>query len=110
MNPPLACLISTALAGGLGMGTVEVAVPERCEARLEVTLTPDVPNPRDPSFLSGLAANPLYQLIWVRGSDSAAVYAFTGPATDYHCEDEVKRISRDAHVLDLKVLEPQGEG
>jgi hypothetical protein len=108
MKVPLACLVSASLAGMLG--TVEAAVPDRCEARLKVTLTPDVPNPRDPSFLSALTADPLYELIWIRGTDTTAVYELIGPATDYHCEDEIKRLSRDAHLLDLKVLQPHAEG
>jgi hypothetical protein len=69
-------------------------------------LTPDIPNPRDPAFLSGLAANPLYRLTWVKGTDLTAVIELTGPATDYHCEDEIRRISRDAHIMDLTVLQP----
>jgi hypothetical protein len=71
-----------------------------------VKLTPDIPNPRDPAFLSGLAANPLYRLTWVKGTDLTAVIELTGPATDYHCEDEIRRISRDAHLMDLTVLQP----
>ena len=90
-------------------GCVEAAVPERCVARLEVKLTPDVRSPRDPSFLSALAAHPLYTLVWIDGKDTTAVYELTGPATDYRCEDEIKRLRRDAHVMDLKVLEPEAD-
>jgi hypothetical protein len=71
-----------------------------------LTLAPDVPNPRDPSFLSALSANPLYTITWVEGNDSTAVVDLTGPATDYHCDDEIRRLSRDAHILNLKVLPP----
>ncbi len=105
-----ACLFSIAFTVVLCSGTVGAAAPEKCRARLEVKLTPDVPNPRDPSFLSALAANPLYQLTWVSGTDSMAVYDLTGPATDYQCEEEIKRLRRDAHLMDLKVLHSDAEG
>jgi hypothetical protein len=42
----------------------------------------------------------------VKGTDLTAVIELTGPATDYHCEDEIRRISRDAHLMDLTVLQP----
>jgi hypothetical protein len=87
----------------------ESPVPDRCHARLSLTLTPDIPNPRDPSFLSALSANPLYTLTWVEGHDSTAVVDLTGPATDYHCADEIRRLSKDAHVMDLKVLQRDKE-
>jgi len=45
-------------------------------------------------------------LLWIRGTDTTAVYELRGPATDYNCEDEIKLLKRDAHVLDLKVLRP----
>jgi hypothetical protein len=32
-----------------------------------------------------------------------------GRATDYHCEDEIKRMRRDAHIMDLKVLQLDAE-
>ena len=101
-----ACVLLAELAFS---GSVEAAVPEKCEARLEVKLTPDVRAPRDPSFLSALAANPLYTLIWTGGNDTTAVYELTGPATDYHCEDEIKRLRRDAHVMRLEVLQPDAD-
>jgi hypothetical protein len=85
-------------AGALGNDTAGAAAPEMCRAQIEVKLTPDVPNPRGPSFLSALAANPLYQLLWIRGTDTTAVYEPRGPATDYKCEDEIKLLKRDAHV------------
>jgi hypothetical protein len=100
-------LIATGtLAAVLSINGVESAIPDRCHARLLLRLTLDVPNPRDPSFLSALTANPLYQLIWVEGNDTTATVDLTGPPTDYHCEDEIKRLRRDAHIADLKVLQP----
>ena len=104
LPPYLICAASAALLGA-GHSNAVAADADRCQARLELRLTPDVPNPRAPAFLSALTADPLYELKWIDGTDSTAVLELEGPATDYHCENEIGRISRDAHVLDLKVLQ-----
>jgi hypothetical protein len=106
VHGPNSFILGAALAAVPNTGYAQSAVPDRCHARLLLTLTPDVPNYRDPAFLSALSANPLYTITWVEGQDSAAVVDLTGPATDYHCEQEIKRLSRDAHILELKVLPP----
>jgi hypothetical protein len=97
------------LVAVLNINDAESAIPDRCHARLLLRLTLDVPNPRDPSFLSALTANPLYQIVWVDGNDTTATVDLMGPATDYHCEDEIKRMRRDAHIMDLKVLQLDSE-
>jgi hypothetical protein len=78
----------------------------RCKARIEVQLDSEVSNPRDPSFLSSVTANPLYSLTWVEGEDSRAIYLLTGPGTDYQCKGGIELVRRDASILDLRVLEP----
>ncbi len=83
--------------------------PEKCHARIEVELEPTIPNPRDPAFLSGLAANPLYTLTWFDGHDDIAVYDLTGPATDYRCEGEISRLRKSAHVRELNVQYPDSQ-
>ena len=88
----------------LGNAALCEAAPQRCHARIEVELEPSVPNPRNPAFLSALAASPLYTLVWVEGTDTMAVYELTGPATDYRCEEEIHRLSRNADILDINVL------
>jgi hypothetical protein len=93
-----------AVAAVLSVNKVESATPDRCQARLVLTLTPDVPNPRDPSFLSALTSSPLYEIIWIKGHDTTATVELRGPATDYHCEDEIKRMRRDSQIEELKVL------
>jgi hypothetical protein len=102
-------IVAAALATVPNTAHGQSPVPDRCHARLSLTLTPYVPNPRDPSFLSALSANPLYILTWVEGNDSTAVVDLTGPATDYHCTDEIRRLSKDAHIMDLKVLQQDKE-
>jgi hypothetical protein len=86
-----------------GCGRACEAAPKQCHARIEVKLEPHISNPRDPAFLSGLAANPLYTLTWVSGPNDTAVYDLTGPATDYGCEEEIRRLRKSAHVLALNV-------
>jgi hypothetical protein len=98
-------VVTGALAAALGVNDIESAIPNRCHARLSLRFTLDVPNPRDPSFLSALTANLLYEIIWVDGSGTTATVDLTGPATDYRCQDEIKRMRRDAHIEDLQVLQ-----
>jgi hypothetical protein len=102
--------IFTVVLAAVPGNSIAAAAAEQCRARLEVTLEPSVPNARDPSFLSGLAANPVYTLLWVDGSGSTAVYELKGPATDYRCEEEINRIRRNASVMDLKVLAADAAG
>jgi hypothetical protein len=102
-------LIATvALTAVLSISIVESAIPNRCHARLLLKLTPDVPNPRDPVFLNALAGA-LYELIWVKGNDTVVTLDLTGPPSDYHCENEIERLSLDGHILDLKVLKSDTE-
>jgi hypothetical protein len=93
-----------AVAAMLGVNQVESATPDICYARLLLRVTLDVPNPRDPSFLSALTSSPLYEIIWIKGHGQTATVELRGPATDFHCEDEIKRMRRDSQIEDLKVL------
>src|SRR5688572_12350717 len=79
---------------------------ESCRARVEISVNADIPNARDPSFITGLLANPLYRLTWVSGDDSPFVYDLTGPASDAGCANMIEQIGRDAAVQDVRVLEP----
>ena len=106
VNVRAGLLAAGTLAAVLSINDAESAIPDRCHARLLLRLTLDVPNPRDPSFLSALTANPLYEIVWVEGNDTTATVDLMGPATDYHREDEINRLRRDAHIMDLKVLQP----
>jgi hypothetical protein len=93
-----------ALAVVLSANQVKSATPDQCHARLFLKLTPDVPNPRAQSFLSALTSSPLYEIIWIKGHDTSATVELRGPATDFHCEEEIKRMRRDSQIEDLKVL------
>lgn len=95
-----------ALALGLGCGAAASAA-DACNVRLALTLTPDVPNPQDPGFLGAMLSNSTgYQLTWISGSDTQATVQLTGPGPSSQCDQAVNKLSRDAHVVDLKVLEP----
>ncbi|HTB86339.1 MAG TPA: hypothetical protein VK743_00225 [Steroidobacteraceae bacterium] len=93
-----------AVAAVLSVNQAKSAAPDRCHARLLIRVTLDVPNPRDPSFLSALTSSPLYEIIWIKGHDQTATVELRGPATDYHCDDEIKRMRRDSQLEELKVL------
>jgi hypothetical protein len=99
-----ALIAMCAVAAMLGVNKVESATPDRCHARLLIRVTLDVPNPRDPSFLSALTSSPLYELIWIKGHDQTGTVVLRGPATDYHCGEEIKRMRNASQIEELKVL------
>jgi hypothetical protein len=94
-------LMLTALLGSTG---AYAASPEQCSMRLVVELTPDIPNPRDPGFLSSLLSNhPEYQLTWVREDDlTTIVVDLTGPGPDDKCKAVVGTMREDGRVLTVK--------
>jgi hypothetical protein len=95
-----------ALALGLGCNAAARA-GETCSVRLSLTLTPDVPNPQDPGFLGAMLSNSTgYQLTWISGSDTQATVQLTGPGQSWQCDQAVNKLSKDAHIVELKVLEP----
>lgn len=88
----------------IGGSSAPAAPAPLCEMKLSVDLTPDVPNAQDPGFLSSLANNPSYRLIWVRSTDMRVILKLVGPGPRYRCENEVKRIERDGRVLRVRVI------
>ena len=97
----LGALAIAALAGG----HVAVAEPAPCDMRLNVELTPDVPDPRDDAFISSLLDDEVdYQLTLRReASDTAIVLELTGPGPAYRCRKVLDVIRRDARVLSVHV-------
>lgn len=77
---------------------------DACRARIEIRIDAEIPNARDPSFITGLIANPQYRLAWVSGDSTRGVYDLTGPASDENCSSGIDQLRRDAAVLDVKVL------
>jgi hypothetical protein len=87
----------------LACGADAVAEPATCDMRLNIELTPDVPDPRDNAFISSLLDNEVdYQLTLRReASDSAIVLELTGPGPAYRCQQVVDVIRRDSRVLSV---------
>ena len=106
-------LATVAVVVALGLGCVTAAAaaeqPQQCNLRLALTLTPDVPNSQSPGFLGAILSDPNYQLTWLDGNDTQATVQLTGPGPASQCEQALNRLSRDTHVLAVKVL-PGAEG
>ncbi len=79
-----------------------------CTLRLIARLTPDVPDPRNPAFLSALANNPAYSLTWAGHVASGERLVLRGPGPAYRCREELARMRRDSHVIDLQVSDDRG--
>jgi hypothetical protein len=103
-------LTAIAVVTAIGFGCTAAAMAadpvQDCNMRLALTLTPDVPNTQDPGFLGAILSSPQYQLTWVGGDDTSATVQLTGPGPSSQCEAALNKLSRDAHVLDVKVLAP----
>jgi len=87
-----------------GASLAAAAAPAHCQVKLSVQLTPDVPNARDPGFLSSLADDPMFRLIWVRSTPTRVILQLVGPGPQYRCRNEMKRIERDGRVLKLNTI------
>jgi hypothetical protein len=98
---------AVALASGLISNTSIAAAPARCDVRLTVELTPDVPDPTDEGFLDSLLSDQVdYQLSLRRErSDSLLVVELTGPGPAYRCRNAIQAIRRDGRVLSVHVHE-----
>ena len=99
MSPRKPASIVAMLIFLVGTSVTTVAETPRCKIKLAVQLTPDVPNPRDPSFLSSLSDDPRFVLTWVRSTDTGVILELTGPGPQYRCSNEIGRIRRDGRVL-----------
>lgn len=92
------------LIGIIGSAQVSAAPPAPCSMRLNVELTPDVPNPRDPGFLSSLLDNhPAYRLTLVRQDDASdIVVELSGPGPQEGCDEVIDTIRKDGRVLSVQ--------
>lgn len=89
-------------------GLAEASPRMTCAERLTIKLTPDIPDPSDPGFLSSLLSNQVgYQLL-LRGKsdDSRIVLDLIGPGPGYRCRDAVRTLSKDSRVLSVRVQHP----
>jgi hypothetical protein len=94
------------LASAIVAGTVQAdpaPPPAVCSRHLSVELTPDVPNPRDLTFLSSLVTMPGYQLAW-RGQDGAIIEVeLSGPGPEDQCRAVIAAMRKDSRVLSINV-------
>ena len=78
-----------------------------CAMRLRVELTPEVPYPREPGFISSLLGNhPDYRLILERQDpEDSSVIALdlTGPGSEADCREVVTSMRKDARVRSVEV-------
>jgi hypothetical protein len=97
--------VTLAVSGACGAGPLEATVPPFCDVRLSVHLTPDIPNPLDPGFLSSLLENhPGYRLILRRVVDDTNLeLELFGPGRLAECQDVVQSMQADGRVLDVRV-------
>jgi hypothetical protein len=99
-----------ASAIGLLLGPdIANAQQDACRVRIEITLDPEVNDPRDPSFLSSLMGSAGYQLKWVQGDDSISIYDLSGPATDNGCANMIEQIGKSSAVTSVRVVDPQAD-
>ena len=100
----MGCVLSAAMLAAMLVANSAAASPV-CDMRLNVELTPDVPDPLDPGFLSSLLSNQAsYRVILVgRRPGSVIVIELSGPGPEYLCRDVVDAIRKDGRVLSIRL-------
>jgi hypothetical protein len=87
--------------------TARAATPAPCDLTLRVEVTPGVPNPGDPGFLSSLLSNhPDYRLTLERRDfyhGSVVFLDLTGPGPTSSCRRVLASMRRDARVFTARV-------
>jgi hypothetical protein len=106
--------LTAALLAALGVllfpgGSPAEAAPTRlCDMRLQVELTPDVPNPGDVGFISSLLGNhPDFRLTLQRQdpeTPSVITLDLTGPGSSAAgCDEVLDSMRKDARVMSIEV-------
>jgi hypothetical protein len=97
--------LTLVVIGASGAGAVKATIPPLCDLRLSVHLTPDVPSPLDPGFLSSLLENhPGYRLILRREVDETHLeLELFGPGPTSQCHKVVQSMRADGRVLEVNV-------
>lgn len=98
----LGCL-ALSLAGS-ALADPPAAPPARCALRLVVELSPDVPNPRDRSFVSSLLGdNPGYRLSLQHVIDDTHLgMTLYGPGPKRNCRNVLESMRRDSRVQSIQ--------
>ena len=95
-----------ALGAAEGANTAVEQSAKPCRLKLAVRFSPEVPNPRDPAFLSSLEGRPGFRLVWEGGSKAnmSQTLELIGPGPGYRCMRELERMRSDARVIDIRVV------
>jgi hypothetical protein len=110
-----AVLVTTAFALAPVDGSAAPAASVApCDMRLRVELTPDVPDPRDPGFVSSLLGNhPDYQLTLLRldpQNASVITLDLAGPGPVAGCREVVNSMRKDARVVSVHLQQDAVRG
>jgi hypothetical protein len=96
--------LSAAMLAGM-LVTDRAAASPVCDMRLNVELTPDVPDPLDSGFLSSLLSNRTSYRVTLLGRrpGSVIVIELNGPGPEYLCRDVVDAMRKDGRVLSIRL-------
>ena len=94
-----------ALLGCLRLSADEPRAPPQCAMRLNVQVTPDVPNPGDGGFISSLLGDhPGYHLFVLQVVDNTnVILQLQGPGSRDRCQAVVDSIRNDGRVASIQV-------
>ena len=97
-------VLSAAMVAAMLVTNSAVASPV-CDIRLNVELTPDVPDPLDSGFLSSLLSNQTSYRVTLLGRrpGSVIVIELTGPGPEYRCRDVVDAMHKDGRVQFIRL-------
>ena len=108
----MSCRIATVCAtaallvlGAAGLNAQAPGIPGPCVMSLSLHVTPDVPNPSDPGFLSSLLSNNVgYQLSVESVVDDTHVNVLLyGPGPAANCQRVLDSLRQDGRVQDIDV-------
>jgi hypothetical protein len=88
----------------LALPIVSYGQVTKCTLRLNVHVTPDVENPRDPGFLSTLVGNPAYSLVFISTSDEPDVQVMQLSGPPGTCSKEVEFMKQNSHIVNIEVV------
>ena len=85
--------------------TVQASAPMACDVQLSAVLTPDVPDPANPGFLSSLLNNhPGYRLTLTGQSRGSVVdLDLSGPGPEDRCVNVIESMRKDARVASVRL-------
>jgi hypothetical protein len=105
--PPFAAALVALFtaASAPGMVRADDPAPPTCTMRLVVEVTPDVPNPGDPGFLSSLLGNHPGHYLTLRHviDDTHLDVQLYGPGPEDRCQAVVESMRNDGRVLSIEV-------